>query len=997
MRKQNDSAVKAAERLLADRNRHATEGNVQSDIEALLRTLDVGTIESHYQMRSEQADIYLPNRRVFIECKAHPKAADPEKRQSGRRESPREQVERYIHAEIEDDLQQLPGLSEHADDAPWRGIVTDGSNWHVFRYENEKSAQGVLEHTKRFSNESVALASFLHEVLGHGAVGKLWIPDKPGDLFSDLKDRLDSLYDHLPEKASTPTHTKLRLWLDMMAASGMMPADKAGQKKLFLAHTFLIVIVRLVSHTLSGQRRLSDWADTLKDGFASWVLDFNLGQRWTSEAWELVDSYDWRKRRGDVLRDLYHRYVPARDRRMFGEFYTPDWLAELMVEEVLDDDWVNNSIEAASAGNVDGIGVLDPACGSGTFLYHAARRILSFPRVKALPRVKQADVVTQLVNGMDIHPVAVEMARVNIERALPGEPSDGASAFRVYLGDSLQIETRGIFGHKNDEMNLMTPGGRQLLLPMEFVKSPSFAENMRLMVNAAVDKQPLPSRIVNEKYRDALNICHQTLTEIVKKEGNSVWTWYAVNLAGPYLLALRKVNRIVANPPWVKLSHIQVESRKRMMEDFGVELGLQAGGKQAPHLDIASYFVLRTRELYMADDLDPASWLLKKSAIHSGQWALFRTAHGKKLAQSVDLEELNPFQGGDATRCCLLMEHRSMRGTSGRRLKAIRTSSRKPSPHEALNTVRGRLTFDRAPEPLPQAPSAYYDDDIRQGATIVPHVLVLIDRITNAKKGGWVHVETRASRQHPWNGVDTQSGDVPASWVRPLHTSRDMLPYMAIRKPPHAIIPVGKNNELHSGPSLQCRFWAELDEVYDVHKGRGHGTPQTLIQQLDFARKLSAQPLQQQRGRRMVLHPSSGDIMRAARTHAGIAVVDAKLYWLIVGTEAEAGYVVALLNARCLRRAFSESKESGRDFHLHPWRKVPIPKYDRKDQRHVRLAQLCALAERTAQRQVQKELMQRPDLGQQGLSKAVRRAVEGSDAGQEIERIAAQLLPRQVG
>ena len=88
--------------------------------------------------------------------------------------------------------------------------------------------------------------------------------------------------------------------------------------------------------------------------------------------------------------------------------------------------------------------------------------------------------------------------------------------------------------------------------------------------------------------------------------------------------------------------------------------------------------------------------------------------------------------------------------------------------------------------------------------------------------------------------------------------------------------------------------------------------------------------------------------MRAARTHAGTAVVDATLYWFVVATEAEAGYLTTLLNANCLRRAFAESKESGRDFHLHSWRKVPIPSYDKRNNRHRELADLCGPVEKNS-------------------------------------------------
>ena len=547
-------------------------------------------------------------------------------------------------------------------------------------------------------------------------VGKEWIPEAPGDLFSDLKDHLDGLYKDLPKRAEAPTDTKQKLWLDMMQTSGMVPREKPDQQWLFLAHSFLIVVVRLVSHTLRG-RKVEDLSEALRDGFASWVLDFERGRKWARQVWERVDGYDWRQRRGDVLRELYHRYVSEADRKVFGEFYTPDWLAAFMVREVLDDEWIEDAAIAALEDDVDGIGLLDPACGSGTFLYHAALRILEGPTVQSLQPGAQANVVGRLVNGMDIHPVAVEIARVNLERALPVEPSEGPSAFRVFLGDSLQTDAddqnKRLFGHTKDAMVLTSPKGNQAFIPTRLMQSPSFAEHMRRMVNAAVEGKPLPHGIADQDTRARLEACHDQLTKIVKAEGNSVWTWYAVNLAGPLLLSERKIDRIVANPPWVKLADIQVEDRKRAMEEFGKRLRLQAGGKQAPHLDIASFFVLRTRQLYASNPgSDPGAWLVKKSALGSGQWARFREQHGKTLAQSVDLQSLAPFGGGDATRSCLLMEHRHVHGYQGPRLEATRETRRKRAMHDSLAVAEGLFEFRDALPRLQQAPSPYDGDNI---------------------------------------------------------------------------------------------------------------------------------------------------------------------------------------------------------------------------------------------------------------------------------------------
>ena len=192
-----------------------------------------------------------------------------------------------------------------------------------------------------------------------------------------------------------------------------------------------------------------------------------------------------------------------------------------------------------------------------------------------------------------------------------------------------------------------------------------FADSMRRIVGAAIAGKPVPPAVLNkvqESRHADLRKCRDKLAAVISDEGNSVWTWYAVNIAAPRLLAERKVDRIVANPPWVKLSGIQERERKRAMEVLGKLLSLQEGGKQSPHLDIAAFFVLHARELYLADpQRDPAVWLVKKSALSAGHWKLFRKQHKGTLTQSVDLERLQPFGGGDARRCCLLMEHREVR------------------------------------------------------------------------------------------------------------------------------------------------------------------------------------------------------------------------------------------------------------------------------------------------------------------------------------------------
>ena len=985
------AAIDSAEQLLsADRARHKSEGNVQSDIEALLRQMNLGTLEVQYQTGEGPVDIYLPNRQALIEVKPYPHARDPDVIQSGRDESAKEQLDRYVHAEIkqEDILRPV----DHG--KFWTGIVTDGRNWHFYEYPHELNSKPRLIDSLVVINESKPLVNALFSIMGDEMLGKEWIPAKPHDLFTARKEELDELYSEIPSTAVESTNTKFRLWLDMMRASGMIPKDAGAQKRLFLIHSFLIVIVRLVSHSMTSGN--DHWESVLRDGFASWVLGYSRAQHWAERLFDQIEEYDWKKRRTDVFRDLYHEFVSETDRKMFGEFYTPDWLAEQMVVDVLDDEWMEKSIDQVYDERKDGVGVLDPACGSGTFLYHAAWRLASSEYLRDYQYGKRSDIICRLLNGIDIHPVAVEISKVNVERALPASPTEGPSALQVYLGDSLQIHHRDDLFNQAGMLCLTSPKGSQAYVPMDLVRAPGFDEYLRRMVNAATRSQKLPRNAPAGIKQENLRALHKQLQEIIENEGNSVWTWYCTNLAGPYLLAERKVNRIVANPPWVKFSDIQVVERKKAMEDFGKLLGVHIGGKQAPHLDIASFFVLHARTLYLQNpNTDQGAWLVKVSALRAGHWSRFRELHKNTLRQSVDLTSLKPFGDGDSTRCCILFEHCHVEQKTNRTLVAKKLGRKQLEHGESLNSAVGKFELVVVPDPVPQAQSDYFKHKIRQGATIVPHVLSRIEEQTSRPDHrGFVQILTKRSVKSPWDGVPPQQGEVPTEWINEIYTSSEVLVYTTLDKLPTAILPIGEG-KLIDDPGRISSFWRRMDELWDVHRGIGTGTPKTLRSRFDYARYLSSQLGVKTERRRMVILPRSGDHMRAVRVAGGTGFVDSTLYWFLVGDIREAGYLVSVLNSPCLDRAFSQARESGRDFHRHPWAKVPIPLYDSQNHLHRRLAQLCDVAEEIAHETLKESMIEDPSLGQVGFSSRIRASLAKSEIGIEIDDLVAHLLPAQ--
>ena len=111
-----------------------------------------------------------------------------------------------------------------------------------------------------------------------------------------------------------------------------------------------------------------------------------------------------------------------RGRKEAGAFYTPAFLVEHLLEETL--------VPLLSPG--ERVRVLDPACGTGAFLVPAARRIA---QSTGLPL---ADAIA-CVHGVDLDPVAVEIARFLLWLEAPVACRGPCSTRNVVVGDGLAL------------------------------------------------------------------------------------------------------------------------------------------------------------------------------------------------------------------------------------------------------------------------------------------------------------------------------------------------------------------------------------------------------------------------------------------------------------------------------------------------------------------------------------------------------------------------------
>ena len=177
----DEDTIHAAQRLLTA-SPDRPEDRIRQDIGRLLDSVGIDNLLT-YRTPGGPADIFLPNRRVFIETKSTDLADDPHRAQQAREnpETPFQQLERYLTAEMDDELGRLP-LDEQPD-LPWTGFVTDGRVWHAWRFAHTHgtTAELVLNGFRPQTGNELVLR--IRPILDVEPVGKPWIPADPVPLF----------------------------------------------------------------------------------------------------------------------------------------------------------------------------------------------------------------------------------------------------------------------------------------------------------------------------------------------------------------------------------------------------------------------------------------------------------------------------------------------------------------------------------------------------------------------------------------------------------------------------------------------------------------------------------------------------------------------------------------------------------------------------------------------------------------------------------------------
>ena len=714
------------------------------------------------------------------------------------------------------------------------GILTDGKRW-LLRWPNAGPVRTVMPYA--FTLEDAdrwitlfewlrdhALSAEVDKQPSRSAIAQHFGPTAP-PYERDIA-ALKVLYDQHADFSTI--RVKRQLWENLLtAALGEIARSSAQLDDLFVRHTYLSTVIGVVVQASFGGdiKRLAenDPADLLlgrdfrsKTGLQGVVeSDFFA---WPTEVGGLpllrtlarrIARFDWQKAPNDVAAILYENVIPPDERRQLGEYYTPDWLARTIVREV-----VTDPLEQY---------VLDPACGSGTFVAEAVTHFIETAKATPLDPKDVLEWLRFSVAGIDVHPVAVHLARaawvLAAQPAIQAAVEDGFAAnitVPVYLGDALQLRFRtgDMFAEHNVTVQVEDEENTELVFPVSLVDWAESFDALMSDVAEAIEKGDNPAwalddhQIAESGERQVLQKTIASMQRLHAECRNHIWAYYTRNLVRPVALSRNKVDVIVGNPPWLSYRNTASALRTELERQSKDLYGIWAGGRYVNRQDVASLFFARSVDLYLKDG-GVIGMVMPHSTLQTGQHSKWRTGAwrakpsgrgrnrtpGRVLAVDFghktawDLEGLEPNTFFPVPASVVFARRIGENADSTPLSGDVERWLGEPG-DAADRQLLTAITDTSADSVSPYAKYA------RQGATVVPRCLFFVNEAANPaiiQAGQTATVDPRRGPQdkEPWKDLDLTSitgQTIEIQHVYDVHLGETVIPYATL-DPLKAVLP----------------------------------------------------------------------------------------------------------------------------------------------------------------------------------------------------------------
>lgn len=355
-------------------------------------------------------------------------------------------------------------------------------------------------------------------------------------------------------------------------------------------------------------------------------------------------------RTNDVLKHFYQELIPEFLRKSLGEFYTPDWL----VNVVIDNCKIDHSY----------LRVLDPTCGSGSFLINIIKRKRQALELKNTCSSEILNNIVDTVWGFDLNPLAVLTSRLNYLISIADllKNSGKITEIPVLLADAIYSP----YTNKDDiveykigssiiNLNVKLPSDiafdrYKLELFFEMINNSINKNEQYIKFEEKIIRNNLLSRNKIIKYKISLEETYNNLLKLHLKNFNNIWFKIIKNFfwsanAGYFDL-------IIGNPPWVRWSSLPKEYREKIKltcESYNIfSKTPYYGGNE---LDISGMITYTVADKWLKKD-GLLSFVITKSHLQSPSSSGFRSFKIDEKYNLVplninDLSSLNIFKGAN--------------------------------------------------------------------------------------------------------------------------------------------------------------------------------------------------------------------------------------------------------------------------------------------------------------------------------------------------------------
>lgn len=380
-------------------------------------------------------------------------------------------------------------------------------------------------------------------------------------------------------------HTYYALIIKLLIAE-ILTLARRGLRQSFVDHASILNAegLRSVMQELEngGFFRNLQIENLLEGDFFSWYLD-----SWNPEVAEAIHGilialreYEPStpmlapERVKDLLKRLYQRLIPHTLRHDLGEYYTPDWLAS----------WVLDMVEYTGDPHVR---ILDPACGTATFLVLAVNMVKNRAIELGLSANETLHSICRNIVGFDLNPLAVFAARANYLLALADllEAQTDPIEIPIYLSDSIfspsrrDAETGQVCSYTISTQR----GPINIDIPVALIEQgklgPMLAE-IEIAVIHNVGQDECLMRVAErveltsdelERFGNYIKAIYSQIQYLEAQNWNRIWARIIKNYYAS--ASIGEFDLIVGNPPWLRWTRLPASYRE-VIKDYCVNYGL---------------------------------------------------------------------------------------------------------------------------------------------------------------------------------------------------------------------------------------------------------------------------------------------------------------------------------------------------------------------------------------------------------------------------------------